>query len=274
LCDYLSIAQPEYIMVDENQQGACFAAQFPATEVFLNRVGRIDLTDFIDGTAFLHGRVQGRELCASNVEAFLIEQVENGTFELQEEGEGDAHSTTSAVRAREGVTERVKRLRIDDNANHSLDATNGHITTNETNSRKSKAANITDRPASPIAAGLMKFRETESLIVRSEPAEQHNQNSFVDRKENTPIMIKPEPIEEQLDLYNDEHKAAEPSETRWEPIFRFRGYDEVTNGGAIDGANAANMGVAATVKAQMLAEASKGAPVIVKQEAEFLELSN
>jgi hypothetical protein len=92
-------------MVDECAFGARFAAQFPPTEIFLNRVGNIGLTGLVVG------RENGRERCATIVEAFLKEQVENGSFKLQEEEDGDAHATISTVTAGEEVTERVKRLR-------------------------------------------------------------------------------------------------------------------------------------------------------------------
>lgn len=82
-CDYLSIARPEYIKVEDSIFGVRFLAQFPASEIFLNRVGNIGLTGPIIGFE------QGKEICAGNVEAFLMDQVENSSFEPQEGNESD-----------------------------------------------------------------------------------------------------------------------------------------------------------------------------------------
>jgi hypothetical protein len=82
-CDYLSIARPEYIKVEDSIFGVRFLAQFPASEIFLNRVGNIRHTGPIIGFE------QGKEICAGNVEAFLMDQVENSSFELQEGNESD-----------------------------------------------------------------------------------------------------------------------------------------------------------------------------------------
>jgi hypothetical protein len=82
-CDYLSIARPEYIKVEDSIFGVRFLTQFPASEIFLNRVGNIGLTGPIIGFE------QGKEICADNVEVFLMDQVENGSFELQEGSESD-----------------------------------------------------------------------------------------------------------------------------------------------------------------------------------------
>jgi hypothetical protein len=198
-------------MVDECAFGARFAAQFPPTEIFLNRVGNIGLTGLVVG------RENGRERCATIVEAFLKEQVENGSFKLQEEEDGDAHATISTVTAGEEVTERVKRLRIDENATRVLKNINRHITANDATPMVSKAPAVTSRPSSLVAAGLMRPEETEPLTIKLTRIKQQYPICSANCQESTPIIIKQEPSEQQLGLYIAEHKHVEPFSVKQEP---------------------------------------------------------
>jgi hypothetical protein len=281
-------------MVDENPFGARFAAQFPATEIFLRRVGHIGLTNLAVG------HEQGREICARNVEAFLMEQVENGTFQLGEGKEGDARATISTVRASEEIDERIKRHRIDDNVAGFIDNMNHHITANEATLKILKAPVISNGPSSTGAAGLIEHVESEQLVTKLKSMNSQPSNCVVDSEQSTSIIIKQEPIESRLGHYVDEHKNLEPVNLKQElvddvdkytktervvvkqepngnqldfEIDRRKNFQldsicedhiscsdedkEVANKGAIERANAANIKAAAALKVVMLAEASR-----------------
>lgn len=272
LCDYLSIKYPEYIVVDENQDGARFAAQFPASEVFLSRAGRVGLTDFVDGTASLYGSARGREICAGNVEIFLLEQVENGTFELQEDG--NTHSIISTATENGEVTERVKRLRADGNTTCFPKSANGYVSESMATSQALDTPEASKEPSSLTAVGLRVSNQAAWPTIMPEPVEQHSQIPLVDRKENCLITIKSEPIEGQIDLYHATCENVGPANVRQESMYPLAKQDGAADRGAIGRANAANLEAAAAVKSRMLKDARNSTPAYIKQDVGFLEISN
>jgi hypothetical protein len=296
-------------MVDESPFGTRFAAKFPATEIFLSRVGHIGLTNWTIG------HEQGRELCAGSVEAFLMEQVENGTFQLSEEKEGDACATISTFRASQEIDERLTRHQIDDNVNRFVDNMNHHIIANEANLKTSETPVLTNRSPFTGAAGLIDHMESEPLVTEPNSIKSQSSVCVFDSEESTSTIVKQESTGQRLGLHVDEHKTSELANLKQELVddvdnyksecvvvkyepngnqldfevdkrenveldnmsedpINSDGYEEVANTDTIERANAANIKVAAAMKAQMLAEASRGAPVITKQELECLELSN
>ena len=197
LCDYFSIPRPEYTVVDESPAGACFAAKFPPTEMFLSRVGSIGLT------APMIEREHGKETCAANLELFLMEQVENGTFELQEEEVGHTSSGVGTVAAIVEIPKRTKRLRVDDSAIPSLDDNN------QVSVKAPKPPAVFNQPHSPTKDRQLEPAETEALVInaKSNPL---SPACIVEHDESKPSIIKRESLERQLCLFIDEYKSFEP----------------------------------------------------------------
>jgi hypothetical protein len=86
-----------------------------------------------------------------------------------------------------------------------------------------------------------------------------------------PVIIKQEGIKQQLDFHIYEHLETEPASIRQERTAYVDEYENLVNGGVVDGASAENEEEPAAMKARILTKVSKDVPLI-EQERETQKL--
>ena len=165
-----------------------------------------------------------------------MDQVENGSFELQEGNESD------------------------DSAARFLYNINRQITASEVTPETSAA--VPNRPYYSVTTELKKTEEAGPYLHEHE-----NLGSASMRREAPvcldkygemePAIIKQEGIKKQLDSYIYEHLNVEPVSIRQEPTAYVDEYEKLVNESIVDRANAENKEEPAAMKAQILAKASQ-----------------